>query len=70
MQDTAGNKKKLLETTKERDLGILVNHDLKPVEQCRVAASRAMSVIGMVGRHFKRLSKRDFLLLYMSLDQK
>jgi len=66
MQDTAGNRKKLQETTKERDLGILVNQDLKPAEQCRVAASKAMSVIGMVGRHFKRLSKKDFLLLYKS----
>lgn len=64
MQDAAGNKKKLLETTKERDLGILVSQDLKPAEQCRVAASGAMSVIGMVRRRFKRLAKRDFLLLY------
>ena len=66
MQDAGGNRKKLQETTKERDLGILVSQDLKPAEQCRVAAAKAMSVIGMIGRHFKQLSKKDFLLLYKS----
>ena len=66
MQNGSGDKKKLQETKKERDLGVLVNQDLKPMEQCKVAASRAMSVIGMIGRNFRRLNKRDFLLLYKS----
>jgi len=62
----AGNRKKLQETEKERDLGIIVMHDLKPAEQCKAAVAKAMSVIGMIGRHFKRLSKEDFMLLYKS----
>jgi len=66
MKDTVGSTKKLQETERERDLGIVVASDLKPAEQCKVAASRAMQVIGMIGRHFKKLSRKNFLLLYKS----
>jgi len=54
----------LKETEEERDLGILVRNDLKQASQCKVAASKAMSVTGLIKRHFKRLDTEDFLILY------
>ena len=48
----------------ERDLGVHFSQDLKPSIQCKKAAAKARSVIGMVRRHFRRLDKKDFLLIY------
>ena len=60
------NKKQLAEITEERDLGVIVTNDLKPARQCVKPAARAMSVIGMIGRQFRKLDKEDFLILYKS----
>jgi len=54
----------LIETVEEKDLGILVKNDLKPSSQCSAAASKAMSMMGLVKRHFKDLDSDSFLLLY------
>jgi hypothetical protein len=59
-------KRQLAEITEERDLGVVVTNDLKPAGQCVKAAARAMSVIGMIGRQFRKLDKEDFLILYKS----
>lgn len=50
--------------TEERDLGIIIANNLKPSLQCSKAAAKAMSVLGMIARHFGRLDRQDFLLLY------
>ena len=54
----------LMETVEERDLGIVVRNDLKLSSQCSAAASRGMSVMGLVKRNFKDLDAESFLLLY------
>lgn len=55
---------KLKSTREEKDLGIYITRDLKSATQCAKAAAKGMSMIGMIGRHFKRLDKADFLMLY------
>jgi hypothetical protein len=45
-------------TDEEKYLGIIVAIDVKPPRQCVMAAARAMSVIGLIGRHFKYLDKK------------
>ena len=49
-----------------KDLGIIVTNDLKPARQRVKATARAMSVTGMIGRHFKNLDDEDFLLIHKS----
>ena len=53
------NSHSLIETMEERDLGIVVRNDLKPSSQCSAtaeaaAASKGMSVVGLVNRNFKK----------------
>ena len=47
-----------------RDLGIQVTDDLKWSMQCNQAASKAMSVLGMIKRTFGNVSKEIFTSLY------
>jgi len=54
----------LEEANEETDLGVIVSNNLKPASQCAKAAAKAMSVLGMIRRHFKKLDAEDFLLLY------
>jgi ribonucleases P/MRP protein subunit RPP40 len=54
----------LMGTVEERDLGIIVRNDLKSSAQCSAAASRGMSVIGLVKRNFRDLDAESFLILY------
>jgi len=55
----------LLEVTrKEKDLGTIVTSDLKPSQQCSVSANKAMSILGLINRTFKRIDEEDFKLLY------
>jgi hypothetical protein len=55
---------KLEEIREERDLGVIIADNLKPSQQCSKAAAKARSVLGVIGKHFRRLDKEDFLLLY------
>jgi DNA-binding protein Fis len=55
---------KLQETKEERDLGVAVANSLESSAQCSKATSKAMSILGIIRRYFKRLNGRDFLLLY------
>ena len=48
----------------EKDLGIWINRDLKPREQCIQSANKAQSVLGIVRRHFKEIDKEDFKIIY------
>jgi hypothetical protein len=54
----------LKESKVERDLGVQVTNDMKSATQCNKAAGKANAVAGLVRRHFKRLDKHDFLLIY------
>ena len=52
------------ETTEEKDLGVTVTSDLKPGRQCTLSAKKAMSVLGLIKRTFKRIDADDFKILY------
>jgi len=54
----------MMETDEARDLGIFITSDLKPSLQCVKAANKAMSVLGMVRRNFKRLDVEGFRIIY------
>ena len=54
----------LIETTKERDLGVIVKDKMKFSEQCTKAAAKANVMTGLIRRHLKKLDQKDFLFLY------
>ena len=54
----------LQETDGERDLGVFITKDLKPAVQCEKAAAKAMSMLGMINRHFRNLDAAGFLIIY------
>jgi hypothetical protein len=62
--NSSGKATKLEEIQEERDLGVIVVNNLKSSQQCSRAAAKAMSVLGIISRHFRRLDKQDFLMLY------
>jgi len=59
-----GKTTKLEVITEEKDLGVIIANNLKPSLQCSKAAAKSMSVLGLIARHFRRLDRQDFLLLY------
>ena len=58
------NKKKLQLVVEERDLGVVFTSCLKWGTHCQKAATRAMSVLGMIKRSFTVIDKELFLALY------
>jgi hypothetical protein len=63
LQDSL-SKHQLIETTMERDLGVLVSNKMKFTDQCTKAAAKANAITGLIRRHFKKLNKKDLLFLY------
>jgi hypothetical protein len=63
MNDGTGPRQ-LEAVSEERDLGVYITVDLKPSTQCIKAAAKARRIVGMVKRNFKRLDKKDFILIY------
>jgi hypothetical protein len=51
-------------TTKERDVGVMVDNTLKPAEQCKIAASRAQTVLTQISKTFHYRDRKIFLNLY------
>ena len=54
----------LTETEMEKDLEVWIDKDLKWSHQCRKAASKAMSVLGMINWSFKHIDVESFKILY------
>jgi hypothetical protein len=54
----------LEETEEERDVGVIMSHNLKPSAQCTRAAKTASVVLGQIGRSFKYRDKKVFPKLY------
>ena len=54
-------------TREERDLGVIVQHNLKWDKQCAKAVNSANRVLGMIRRNFKYLAETSFQQLYKSL---
>ena len=48
----------------EKDLGVWIDKDFKWSHQCRKAASKAMSVLGMIKQSFKHIDIESFKILY------
>jgi hypothetical protein len=48
----------------EKDLGVLIDHSLKPSSQCLKSANKAMSTMRMIKRAFKTLSVELFTKIY------
>lgn len=63
LTDRSG-RKKLEETTMEKDLGVYVTSDMKSSTQCGKAASKASSVLAMVKRNFKHVDVDSFQILF------
>jgi len=59
-----GKSHKLQCSQEERDLGIYIAENLKPGLQCAKAASKAMSILGLIRRRFRKIDKESFCLLY------
>ena len=57
----------LEEVTEKRDLGVVVQNDLKCSKQCLQAVSTANKVLGMIKRSFSIRDKDVILQLYKSL---
>ena len=51
---------KLQVSREEKDLGIYIADNLKPGLQCAKAASKAMSVLGMIRRRFGKIDRESF----------
>ena len=54
----------LTAVTEEKDLGVLVSSDLKVSRQCAEAVRKASNVLRLIKRHFFKLDKSTFLILY------
>ena len=58
---------KLLESiTEEKDLGVLIDKDLKFHKQTAAAVKKANSVLGVIKRTFAKRDEETFSLLYKS----
>ena len=62
------NGKYLEEVTEERDLGVVLQTDLKCSKQCLEAVSTANRVLGMIRRSFSVRDRNVILQLYKSLQ--
>ena len=51
----------------ERDLGVIMQSDLKVDKQCSKAANEANKRLGMINRNFKCTAKKVILPLYKSI---
>ena len=58
------NRRELESVVEEKDLGVYFTCNLKPSTQCIKSAATARKVIGLVRRHFRRMDREDFLLIY------
>ena len=52
----------------ERDLGVIMQRDLKVDKQCSKAANEVNIRLGMINRNFKYKAKKVILPLYKSID--
>ena len=54
----------LEETEKERDIGVIINKDLKPTQQCAEASRRASAILTQITKAFMYRDRRIFMQLY------
>jgi ribonuclease P/MRP protein subunit RPP40 len=51
-------------TTEERDLGVIITDNLKPSQQCAVAASKGNQILGQIRRGFTCYDKDTMVAIY------
>ena len=54
-------------TVKEKDLGVTMNANMKVSEQCRIAASKANQVLGMIRTNITYKDKSLIVPLYKAI---
>ena len=57
----------LIETEKEKDLGVIINKDMKAASQCIAAYNKANRILGLISRNFSYKTKEVIRTLYVSL---
>ena len=57
----------LQQVTKEKDLGVIIDHEMKFHKQTAAAAKKANGVLGIIKKSFSLLDKVTLPLLYKSL---
>ena len=55
---------RLQSDTKEKDIGVLINDNLKPSMQCQKAANTAMAVLNQILRAFTYRDRTTYINLY------
>ncbi len=45
-------------TNTEKDLGVMINDDLKPSNECSIAVKTANNLVGFIGRTFEHKSEK------------
>ena len=58
---------KIRVTESEKDLGVIINNDMKFKDQVASAAEKANKTLGMIKRNFKYVNKEAFEVLYGTL---
>ena len=58
---------KIRVTESEKDLGVIINNDMKFKDQVASAAKKANKTLGMIKRNFKYVNKKAFEVLYGTL---
>ena len=64
MENASGNIHVLDVVTSEKDLGVIIDHQLKFSDHIENAAKKANRDFGCLARKFRHLNKETFLLLY------
>jgi Reverse transcriptase (RNA-dependent DNA polymerase)/Endonuclease-reverse transcriptase len=59
--------KPLRKTDKEKDLGVIINSDMKFNDQITSQAAKANKILGMINRNFQCMNKEIFTILYSTL---
>jgi tetrahydromethanopterin S-methyltransferase subunit G len=59
------NGQTLSKTEEEKDIGVYVNHTLKPGNQCKKAAVKAGQVLRQITKNFHYRDRRTYLKLYL-----
>ena len=67
MLNSDGTRMTLKVVSKERVLGVIIDNKLNFQAQCRLATSKAFSVLGVIRRTFTYLDEKTLLLLYKSM---
>jgi hypothetical protein len=64
---TETGRSKLAESTQEKDLGVIIDNQLKFTDHVNTTVTKANKILGMIRRSYKFLDKDSLLMLFKSL---